>query len=144
VLVIARKKQAEDHVWALREDLGYFADMAQDYRQHRLELIPEVHRKPHPSSTDHTLYSRVLKLMLDDAHICVFLWNEVVRRMTELHTISHKYANRIRFGRELAKDYFDLMVETRFSSRSHESGFDGFGEEGFPSISSPPKVFCSR
>jgi hypothetical protein len=135
-LVIAQKKQAEDHVWALREDPSYFSDWAQDYRQHRVELIPDLYGKPHPSSTDQTLYSRVLKLMLDDAHVCVFLWDEIARRITELHAMSQKYAIVIRVGNELPKDYFDLMVETRFLLEAVSLDLIDLVKTGFPP--SPP------
>jgi hypothetical protein len=135
-LVIGRKTQAEDHVWALREDPSYFSDWAQNYRQHRAELILDVNGKPHPSSTDHTLFSRALKLMLDDAHICVFLWDKIARRITELHAMSQKYANIIGVGKELPKDYFELMVETRFLLEAMSLDLIDLVKAGFPT--SPP------
>lgn len=43
----AKRSAIEDHILALREDLGYAAEVANDYKEHRSELI---HRYQWPST----------------------------------------------------------------------------------------------
>jgi len=135
-LVVARKNDAIDHIWALREDPSYFADMAQDYREHRAELVLNATGKPHPGSSDEKLYCRSLKLMTNDAYINAFAWDEILQRITKLDQLSTKYADLIHVGEDLPGDYFELLVETRFFLEALSLDFVGIINMGC--IASPP------
>lgn len=49
-LLGARKANAEDQIWALREDPGYIADNLYDMRGHRLEMLEDVNGQAHPTT----------------------------------------------------------------------------------------------
>jgi hypothetical protein len=39
VVITAKRSAAEDHIWTLREDPGYFSDVLGDWREHRQETL---------------------------------------------------------------------------------------------------------
>lgn len=47
-IVAAKRSAAEDHIWSLREDPGYFADAALVRKEHRRELLPGTEGRQHP------------------------------------------------------------------------------------------------
>jgi hypothetical protein len=47
-LIEAKRSECEDNMWALREDPGYFAEMAISRAEHRQESVLDVHGKEHP------------------------------------------------------------------------------------------------
>lgn len=113
-LVSAKRNQAVDHVWALREDPGYFDDVMRESREHRLELLLDASGHVSPQACDNTLYERVLRLGTKDAYIAVFFWDEISHRITQLHELSKKYTSQVRIGQDLPEEYFELLVETKF------------------------------
>jgi hypothetical protein len=47
-LVGAKRAEAEDHIWALREDPSYFADTIFEWSEHRRERLLDTNGKEHP------------------------------------------------------------------------------------------------
>lgn len=47
-LISAKKDAAGDHIWALREDPGYYADALLENKEHCLEMLKDTKGKPHP------------------------------------------------------------------------------------------------
>ncbi|KAI5275927.1 hypothetical protein E4T47_01103 [Aureobasidium subglaciale] len=46
-LISARRDEAEEHVWALREDPGYFAQTMREWSEHSPLIIPDKFKRPH-------------------------------------------------------------------------------------------------
>lgn len=66
-LLAARLSAAEDHLWALREDPGYFLDTLLEIKEHRQEQCLDPNGKQHPIFTKpyaNMLWSRCISAML--------------------------------------------------------------------------------
>ncbi|KAF1963529.1 hypothetical protein CC80DRAFT_511841 [Byssothecium circinans] len=67
-LVSAQKDQAIDHAWSLREDPRYFADVVQEYKDHRPHYVLDNKGRPH---------RKAKSSLIGDAHSLVFMWEEI-------------------------------------------------------------------
>ena len=47
-LLTAKRAAAEDHIWTLREDPGYFRDVVLDYSEHQSDRLLSEDGRPHP------------------------------------------------------------------------------------------------
>ncbi|KAH6949253.1 hypothetical protein DER45DRAFT_650125 [Fusarium avenaceum] len=97
----ARKLEAEDHVWSLREDPTYFAEQFREIQDHRHEMLPDIEGKPHPVTRklrENALWARVTFSMLLDAYANL-------ETLTELHRQAQNIAN-------LHKGYEKIMEAT--------------------------------
>jgi hypothetical protein len=73
-LLQAQASAAEDHLWSLRENPGYFASMVLDAKEHRQEMIKDWHENAHPilnPSRQHTLLARILSSVAFEAYLDV-------------------------------------------------------------------------
>ncbi|KAI1122970.1 hypothetical protein F5Y10DRAFT_286614 [Nemania abortiva] len=48
----SRVAEAQDHLWSLREDPGYFADFVKSWSEHSSEMVLDGKRKQHPDISD--------------------------------------------------------------------------------------------
>lgn len=74
-LVAARCSAAEDHIWSLREDPGYFVDVVLDMKENRQEILPDTIGQKHPlmrPSPSNRFWERVLGNLLLRLH--TFRW----------------------------------------------------------------------
>lgn len=113
ILIGAKKRQAIDHVIALREDPTYFAGMTEAYREHRLELIPDEFGGSHEHARDFPLYSKVQRHLAADAHSYVFVWDHIHQNIIRLQELLTRHNHEITAERDLPKNLFDLLSETR-------------------------------
>ncbi|KAI4646601.1 hypothetical protein J4E93_004822 [Alternaria ventricosa] len=116
-LVSACQNAAEDHIWLLGEDPGYFRDSTLEHKEHRPELLPGIScGTRHRGGYDEVLWSRVLHSMATDCYIDLFMWNEVRQRISELNRLSLLYKDELGFGEfgskeELPEDFLESLVE---------------------------------
>lgn len=115
-LVSAYKGAAEDHVWLLREDPSYFAEVVQEQYEHRQELLLGQNcGRLHENAKERPLRGKVLRTMITDAYTEFYVWHEVQRRISQLHEISLKYHSETRgLRKELPSDFLEALVETSF------------------------------
>ncbi|KAF2000517.1 hypothetical protein P154DRAFT_434676 [Amniculicola lignicola CBS 123094] len=113
-LVVARKEQAQDHIWTLREDPNYFSDVVKDHMEHRLELIADCWRGPHKKIPVSQLYSKGLRTLVNDAYMEFFLWDELQTQFDRLHKMAQQYSEQLVPDKDLPAEYFEGLVETRF------------------------------
>ncbi|KAJ0421360.1 hypothetical protein BJY00DRAFT_323347 [Aspergillus carlsbadensis] len=62
-LLRAKASAAEDHIWSLREDPGYFASTLHDAKEHRQEMLRDWNGSAHPvlsPGREQTLWCRIL------------------------------------------------------------------------------------
>jgi hypothetical protein len=120
VLVEAGKNAAEDHIWLLREDPGYFAEAMMEKREHRPELLPgstcgQYHKHRH----DDILWPRVLRDGVTDCYVDVFVWDEIHQRISKLNKLAQQYAEHLgkdQWGTRLRlpKDFSQCLTEAWF------------------------------
>jgi hypothetical protein len=75
LLVEAKRAAAEDHVWDLREDPGYFASVAVDQAQHRQESLLDTRGQRHPHHDDEVFWNRVIRSVPIEAYMSFLSWD---------------------------------------------------------------------
>lgn len=106
VILAARLSAAEDHLWALREDAGYFADTIMDWSEHRNDRLPDTRGNPHPTGP-HTVdfWERVIRNVIVDAYSGFETWNLLHKDVKGLLSLKEKYKNEICYDRDLPEEY---------------------------------------
>jgi len=113
-LISARRSAAEDHVWALREDPGYFAEVAQDVSEHRQETLLDINGKSHPVLKASLFWDRVLSNVVITAYGNLIVWNELYERSRKLDSIHRKYAAVIKPDQDLPKELEEAFHTFRY------------------------------
>ncbi len=115
-LLAARKTLAEDHVWALREDPGYFADQVSEMREHRQELLKDVEGNVHPTlkpRREGILWCRVIGNVLLEAHFQLELFSELHDQVQQLRALQRQYAAQISPLEDLPEPYLAALLKFR-------------------------------
>ncbi|KAK5017276.1 hypothetical protein LTR39_001635, partial [Cryomyces antarcticus] len=135
----AKRSAAADHVWALREDPGYFADVVRDYKEHRQEMLLDENGRQHPilqAPTETTFWNRVLGNVTVDAHFSLVIWENIYQQILNLKSLKQKYSKDIMPNKELPKEYMDALQKLHFRLEQSSRGPIGVLKTGVPA--SPP------
>jgi hypothetical protein len=111
-LVSARTNEAEDHIWLLREDPGYFAEIVFELREHQSKR--SKHTKVHDDSQDEIMWARVLRNVAVDGYVELSIWRKVHEHISQLEQLSEKHFDSLSPHQDLPQDYFDMLVKTWF------------------------------
>jgi hypothetical protein len=103
-LISARRSAAEDHIWALREDPSYFAEVVNDVGEHRQEILLDVNGRKHPNLKDDVFWERVLGSVVISAYGDLSLWDDVHKQAADLAALHRKYAGVISPKRRLPEE----------------------------------------
>jgi hypothetical protein len=63
-LISTKLSEAEDHIWQLREDPGYFAENIKDEIEHDLRQCPDMFGMKHPAVDKPEHWDLMLRLMV--------------------------------------------------------------------------------
>lgn len=138
-LLAARTAAAEDHLWALREDPGYFAQDVLDYREHRQEVMLDTRNAKHPIfrlGREGLLWGRVVSNVLVEALITLELFSELHRLSKGLLSLSAKYRDVISPGEDLPEEYLYALLEFRYTLEQASKG--PLGQLKHTAVASPP------
>ncbi|KAB5518728.1 hypothetical protein GE09DRAFT_1294017 [Coniochaeta sp. 2T2.1] len=138
-LLAARKADAEDHVWALREDPGYFTDSLYEMRDHRLEMLKDVNGQAHPTTKplrEGILWSRVIGNVLVEAHFQLELFSELHAQAKQPRDLQRRHPNRIKPGEDLPGPYLDALLRFGHYLNQMAKGYMSQLKTAFPA--SPP------
>jgi hypothetical protein len=115
-LVSACRNSAEDHIWSLREDPGYFTETVQECREQRMELLKDLHgRVVHTAVTERPLMNKVLRDLITDAYVELYIWDEILSRVSRLNLMAQQYADQLHdISAELPEPFSEAIVETWF------------------------------
>ena len=94
-LLSAQRREREDHIWALREDPGYFSDCFQSYLQHAPELVPDYYGNPHPVlRVSHRVLrqNKVFERIIGDSYGAFIDWDDLVIFASELEGLLQAYS----------------------------------------------------
>jgi hypothetical protein len=111
-LVSARTNEAEDHIWLLREDPGYFAEIVFELREHQRGQSEDT--KVHEDSLDEIMWARVLRNVAVDGYVELSIWRKVHEHLTQLEQLSQKHVEPLCPREDLPQEYFDMLVKTWF------------------------------
>ncbi|KAG6356098.1 hypothetical protein INS49_015483 [Diaporthe citri] len=116
VLLAARASAAEDHLWALREDPGYFTETLWDISEHRVEMFKDESRRAHPAldrENRSIFWARVVGEVLFNAYYELEIFSELHRQAQELRMAQLKHADAISPTEDLPTDYLRAIFKFR-------------------------------
>lgn len=135
-IIAAKRSAAEDHIWALREDPGYFADFVGDWSEHRQEMLLDTNQKRHPVLDKPLFWDRVLGNVVVESYGTFLIWDIICQQVTNLAALSQKYANAISSRKSLPSDYEKALQNFRYLLNRASKGPIGLLKMGLPA--SPP------
>ncbi|KAL8635059.1 MAG: hypothetical protein Q9228_007413, partial [Teloschistes exilis] len=108
-LLAAKRDEAEDHIWFLREDPSYFKDTVLDWSERRQEKILSIIGGTHPTLKEDVFWERVLSNLVNDAYLGFLGWDELSRFLDEVEGLKDKYAGRISPAVALPREYEEAL-----------------------------------
>ena len=113
-IITARFSAAKDHIWALREDPGYFASVVKDHSIHRLETLLDTHDREHPNLKKDIFWDFVLRRTIVIAYADLFAWQGIYNQVTQLVELKEKYSRKISPRKKLPDEYMEALLYFRF------------------------------
>ncbi|KAL8690237.1 MAG: hypothetical protein Q9218_004275 [Villophora microphyllina] len=107
--VSAKRDEAVDHIWALREDPSYFQSCILEWSQHRQENILDVKGNTDPGLGKDVFWESVLGDVVADAYLGFLSWHHSCKAFDEFENLRHKYGTSISLGDRLPED-FDVAI----------------------------------
>lgn len=104
-LVIAKRQEAEHHIWSLREDPGYFQDFVYNCSEHRPEQILSINGKKHPDLGKPAFWERTLDWIVTDAYSSLIMWDLAEKELVRLAQLRDSYGSRITPNQRMPVDY---------------------------------------
>lgn len=113
-ILAARLSAAEDHLWALREDPGYFAETIMDWSEHRNDRLPDTRGNPHPTGPHTTdFWTRVIRNVIADAYNSFETWSLLHRQVNRMRALKDKYQDQISYDNQLPDEYLIAILKFR-------------------------------
>ncbi|POR38810.1 Uncharacterized protein TPAR_00995 [Tolypocladium paradoxum] len=115
-LLRAKVLAAEDHVWALREDPGYFAEQLAETKEHRQEMLKDLNGDIHPAlrpGKQGTFWARVVGNTVFEAYFELEVYAELHCLAKELQLVHAKYATSISPTKDLPDEFLGLLLKFR-------------------------------
>ncbi|KAJ4330045.1 hypothetical protein N0V87_010349 [Didymella glomerata] len=142
----AERNARKDHLWALREDPGYFADAMQEASVHRQEMLRDTEGHEHPTlkAPGRPLFwNRVVGNVLIELHFGFATFDEIVRQVNNLTLLHARHHDRVKPGCSLPSNLSMAFQNLRFILDAAKVDLIQTLRVGlFPS---PPfRQFCSR
>ncbi|KIW73362.1 hypothetical protein PV04_01490 [Phialophora macrospora] len=134
LLVEAKRAAAEDHVWDLREDPGYFASVAVDQAQHRQESLLDVWGQRHPHDNDEVFWNRVIRGIPVEAYMSFLSWDLLYNYAVSLDD-AIKSAGTLDHDRPLPEKLETALVELCFAAEMVSKGLIGQLKSSVPASS---------
>ncbi|MCJ1385502.1 hypothetical protein MMC17_008625 [Xylographa soralifera] len=113
-IIAANFSAAKDHLWALREDPGYFANVATDSSGHRMEVLRDDHGKQHPRLNKPVFWGFVLHHIVTGAYGSLLMWEGLHNQITLLVALKDKYSRSISPMKSLPSEYMDALLLFRY------------------------------
>lgn len=115
-LLSARASAAEDHMWALREDPGYFSERVYEMKEHDPEIIKDArgHTPFDDRKESQTFWERVVSTLLFEAYKHYEMYSQLHQDARQLQALQQKYASQIHPEHDLPEEYQRAMLNFRF------------------------------
>jgi hypothetical protein len=113
-VLAAKRSAAEDHIWAMREDPGYFAETIRDWGEHRNDSMPDTNGDPYPTGP-HTIefWVRVIRNAVNAMYADFMAWNIHYNQASRLGVLQEKYKDDISPDKKLPKEYLVALLNFR-------------------------------
>ena len=110
-LVDAKFSEAEDHIWSLREDPGYFQDVLREWGEHRHEQLQDSNGKLHSTLGKPEFWGRVQREAIINAYLRFTMWDLARKDLSEFANVRAQYGSRIRLGRDEPNAYEEALYK---------------------------------
>ncbi|KAI4112702.1 MAG: hypothetical protein LQ345_006189 [Seirophora villosa] len=134
--IVARRNEAEDYIWSLREDPSYFHEVVLEWSEHRRERLLTARGKTHPDLHQNIFWQRVLSNVIVDAYFDFLTWDLVLKAIDHLIHIKSEQANQTSPSEELADSFAQALAHFEHMVEQLIKGPAGKWEIGM--VSSPP------
>jgi hypothetical protein len=124
-LVAARRLAMEDHVWSLREDPSYFAEVLSDTKEHRQELLPDIRGRAHSLLRPYPgrrFWDRVAGNVIAEAYSSLAIWDDIHSQIGNLKLVKQKYADQISYENDLPSELLEAFLTLNFSLERYVKG----------------------
>ncbi|KAI1175015.1 hypothetical protein F4777DRAFT_350858 [Nemania sp. FL0916] len=111
-----RVAAAEDHLWALREDPGYFLEQLIEVKEHRQELLKDTYGNDHPVlKTVHQdiFWARVCGTLPTESYLSLEMFAELHQQAQTLLQLHKKYAREILPMKDLPDEFLSALLKFR-------------------------------
>lgn len=108
--VIARRNEAEDHIWSLREDPSYFQEVALEWSDHRQERILTASGKSHPVLRQDLIWERVLSNVVVDAYTNLVAWDLVSKELDRTALTKSNHHDQDKQGQKLPEECAEALA----------------------------------
>ncbi|PWY69622.1 hypothetical protein BO94DRAFT_628459 [Aspergillus sclerotioniger CBS 115572] len=138
-LLTARASAAEDHLWALREDPGYFANTLLEAKEHRQEMLKDLNGSNHPVLTrgrQGILWGRVIRSVVSEAYLELEMFSELSSQANKLVALQRVYANDILPSEDLPAEYLEALL--RFRHYLHQVAKGPLSKLKLGAVAAPP------
>ena len=103
--IYAKRDEAYDHLWSLREDPGYFKEVIWAWSEHRHEKVLTADGRSNPILQTPAFWERVLKIAVCDAYCSLLIWDQLCQQLAQLAQLREKYSRQIAPAERLPKEY---------------------------------------
>lgn len=134
--VLAKRAEAEDHIWFLREDPAYFKETVYDWGEHREERILSVNGNPHPVLRQDLFWDRVLGNVVVNAYTDLLGWDRLSQDVADLVILRERYSDQLSPTSPMPKEYEEALCHFSYLVEQSIKGPLGNFKAGMPS--SPP------
>ena len=90
-LLHAKRAEAMDYMWSLREDPGYFREMVHDWSEHRDEIFFSAEGKRQPMYREVIEWDMTARDVIASAYRDLLLWNLALAHFSELRAIGARH-----------------------------------------------------
>lgn len=117
-LVSAKRLTAEDHIWILGEDPGYFAHAIADWGENRWERLVDMRGKLHDvgpglSQNNALFWDRVTVAVIGGAYVSLVGWNILHNQLEHLERLRELNSGLISLVKKLPTEYSRALLTFR-------------------------------
>ncbi|KAF9329977.1 hypothetical protein BG006_007034 [Podila minutissima] len=117
-LIAAKRSAAEDHMWSLREDPGYFADTILEMKEHRQELLLDIYGRQHSlvrTYLSKEFWNRVNHKVILEANGYLEIWDTLLSQIDQLISLRRKYEGKFKDKDPLPTELLEAFLDLDFS-----------------------------
>lgn len=116
-LLAAKRDQAADHLWSLREDPSYFCDYAYEVNEHRTEMLRSESGLSHPdleAKNEVNYWTRVIWKMVITDYMQLETFSELQNQAEALRQVYKSNAASIQPDCDLPDSYMHAILRFRY------------------------------
>ncbi|KPI41029.1 uncharacterized protein AB675_8031 [Cyphellophora attinorum] len=116
-LLAAKRDQAADHLWSLREDPKYFMHAINEVAEHQVEQLNSSRGRSHAFSRQEQqdfLWEDAVSTVLTTSYLELETWSELESQARSLGTMYLKYGPTLRVQDDLPADFYYAILTFRY------------------------------